>query len=114
MLQIDTSKYDKKRWHDIEVGGHHFKFRELGAGEMLQYTQKAERAMTLSGKDKLSDTQSKELANIAKDLIKQALEMFKDPSNKGKVDKIVGQYDALSLFNIVNDIRRQLKDGQDS
>lgn len=114
MLQIDTSKYDKKRWHDIEIGDHHFQFRELGAGEMLEYTQKAERAMKLSNKDNLTEKENKEVLNIGRDLISQTLAMFQDPSGKDKVNEVLGQYDALSLFEIVNSIREQLRNGETS
>lgn len=111
MLQIDVSKYDKQRWKDIKIGEHHFRFRELGAGEMLAYTQKAERATKLSNAKERTEKNTQELAKIFMEIVQETLDMFQDPSGEDKVAKVLGKYEALDLFDIVNEIREQVGNG---
>jgi hypothetical protein len=91
MLSINTAT--QRKVYDVEIDGHHYKVRKMGAGERLSIGQAYKRLDTLNKLDKLSEAQESETVELSAQIFKTMAAIFDDQQD-GKVrDKLFSEAD---------------------
>ena len=102
MLQINTNELRKV--YDVEIDGHHYKIRKLGAGERLRVAQAYRRIDTLSKKKTLTEAEQNESMKLSEDVFSTMISVFDDQQG-GKVrDKFFDEADD----HVVGEVMKQV------
>ena len=102
MLQINTN--EMRKVYDVEIDGHHYKVRKLGAGERLQVSQAYRRIDTLSKKKTLTEAETNEAMKQSEFVYSTMISVF-DDQQEGKIrDKFFNEADDY----VVGQVMRQV------
>lgn len=102
MLQINTNELRKV--YDVEIDGHHYKIRKLGAGERLRIAQAYRRIEELGKKKEMTEAEQGESMRLSEDVYKSMINVFDDQQG-GKVrDEFFDQADDTVVGEVMKQI----------
>lgn len=91
MLQINTNEHRKV--YDVQIDGHHYKIRKLGAGERLRIAQAYRRINTLGKKKDLTEAEQTESMELSEDVYNTMTKVFDDQEGGAVRDKFFDEAD---------------------
>lgn len=112
MLQISTAKI--KKIYDVNIDGHHYKVRKMGAGERLAVAQAYKRIDALSKKKQNTEAETNELMALSKEVFDTMISVFDDQQG-GKVrDKFFNEADDVVIGEVMRQIYEMQNEGTEA
>lgn len=102
MLQINTNELRKV--YDVELDGHHYKIRKLGAGERLRVAQAYRRIEELTKKPQLGEQEQDESMKLSEDVFNTMISVFDDQEGGKKRDKFFNEADDFVVGEVMKQI----------